>query len=124
MIYVMAGRHRTYKPGERAPVLVKLPVALKIHLQDEALRHKRSLNAEILDRLMPNREQAQRVRDQLLEMEPNPRSDREIADDMARVKGQSLPEDSEDDEFADVEIDWIPGTAGERWNESARQDNI
>lgn len=103
-----------------------MPPALKTHLEDEALAHRRSLNAEVLDRLMAppvkRYTRTQQQYDALMALEPkpgDPRTDMEIALQMAEIMGDRITPPKPDDQFEDVEVDWLPGTQGDLWNQAA-----
>lgn len=98
--------------GATTELRLRLPEALAAHLEDEAARHKRSLNAEVLELLMAPRrkvygELSQRAREALEDA---------CGEDwygltQAGLKAHSSAElaaRSDDEVLADV--DWLPGS--------------
>lgn len=118
----MAGKYRRSDPGETFRYGLRLPVALKAHLEDVALEHGHSLNEEIIERLMqPSfRKYSKETWAKLMALEPGPdntRTAQEIAAEISRVKGEKPFVPSADD-FDDVAIDWISGSEGPLWNDT------
>ena len=125
----MAGVHRsTDAAGYTARMHLRLPPDLKACLEHVASRHNRSANDEVVNTLMakyqprstPLSPAAQQRA--LLDLEPQPgdtRTPLEIARQIAKIKGQRPARVMPESELEEVEIDWLPGTEGDHWNESA-----
>lgn len=93
--------------GETAKVIVRMPAAMHVHLKDEALLHKRSLNSEILHLLMaPRRRVYEELRRYYRE-----RLEDAYGEAAAELMLATLPEiDARTDEELYGEIEWLAGS--------------
>lgn len=119
----MAGKHRQHQPGETERYSLRLPPALKAHLEDVALSHGQSLNEEIVERLMQPRyfKYSRETWAALMALEPGPgdtrRTVEEIAAQIAAIKKEPRYRVGPEDPYEDVEMDWLPGSVGKLYNE-------